>query len=94
MENNDEEPSQQPSNQGAINVDLHWQTGIQALKVEVEVKGEVQPSSNGVQWRGNGVQAKLRKKGCEGWWRVLWDTLVEKTHSTAGISSRLKGKGN
>jgi len=54
-------------------VDLHWQTEIQALKVEVEVEGEVQPSWNGVQWRGNGVQAKLRKKGCEGWWRVLWD---------------------
>ena len=66
------EPSQQPSNQGTLSVDLHWQTEIQALTVEVEVEGEVQPPSNGVQWSWNRVQAKLRKKGCEGWWRVLW----------------------
>jgi len=33
--------------------------------------GEVQLPSNGVQWSWNGVQAKWRKKGCEGWWRVL-----------------------
>jgi len=64
MENNDGEPSQQPSNQGALNVNLHWQTGIQALRVEVEV--EVQPPSNEVQWHGNGVQAKLRKKDVKG----------------------------
>jgi len=51
MENNDGEPSQQPSNQGALNVDLHWQTGIQALIVEVEVEDEMQPPSNGVQWQ-------------------------------------------
>jgi len=66
MENNDGEPSQQPNNQGALNIDLHWQTGIQALTVEVEVEEEVQLPSNGVQWHWNGVQAKLRKKGCEG----------------------------
>jgi len=47
-------------------------TEIQALKVEVEVEGEVQPSWNGVQWWcGNAVQwcwveAKLRKKDKRG----------------------------
>jgi len=66
MENNDGEPSQQPSNQGALNVNLHWQTGIQALRVEVKVEGEVQPPSNEVRWPENEVQAKLRKKDVKG----------------------------
>jgi len=57
---------------------MHWQTGIQALRVEVEVEGEVQPLSNGVQWRENGVQAKLRKKECKEWWRILWDMICFK----------------
>jgi len=56
MENNDGESSQQPSNQGVLNVDLHWQTGIQAVTVEVEVEEEVQLPLNGVQWRWNRVE--------------------------------------
>jgi len=60
----DGEPTPTTSNQGAFNVDLQWQNGIRALTVEVEV----QPR----RWSSNGVQAKWRKKGCEGWWRVLW----------------------
>jgi len=40
MENNGE-PSQQPSNQSVLNINLHWQTEIQTLTIEVEGEGEV-----------------------------------------------------
>jgi len=39
----DEEPTLATSNQGALNINLQWQSGIRALTMEVEV--EVQPPS-------------------------------------------------
>jgi len=44
----DGEPTPATSNQGALNVDLQWQSRIRALTVEVEV--EVQPRSVEFEW--------------------------------------------
>jgi len=42
----DGEPTPATSNQGALNVDLQWQSGIRALTVEVKV----QPPSVEFEW--------------------------------------------
>jgi len=60
MENQRQQPA--TSNQGALNVDLQWQSGIRALTVEVEV----QPPSVEFEWGAGKVEKERMCRVVEG----------------------------